>query len=52
LESSTESIVRRFGETRRRHPLANKKLSLDETIEKERSMLAPLAEIGYKIDTR
>ena len=51
LESSTESIVRRFGETRRRHPLANKKLSLDETIEKERSMLAPLAEIGYKIDT-
>lgn len=51
LESSTESIVRRFGETRRRHPLANEKLSLSETIEKERSMLAPLAEIGYKIDT-
>jgi len=51
LESSTESIVRRFGETRRRHPLANEKLSLDEAIEKERSMLAPLAEIGYKIDT-
>ena len=51
LESSTESIVRRFGETRRRHPLANEKLSLAETIEKERSMLAPLAEIAYKIDT-
>ncbi len=51
LESSTETIVRRFGETRRRHPLANEKLSLSETIEKERSMLAPLAEIGYKIDT-
>jgi UPF0042 nucleotide-binding protein len=51
LESSTESIVRRFGETRRRHPLANEKLSLAETIEKERAMLAPLAEIGYKIDT-
>ncbi len=51
LESSTESIVRRFGETRRRHPLANEKLSLSETIEKERSMLSPLAEIGYKIDT-
>lgn len=51
LESSTESIVRRFGETRRRHPLANEKLSLSETIEKERAMLAPLAEIGYKIDT-
>lgn len=51
LESSTETIVRRFGETRRRHPLANEKLSLGETIEKERSMLAPLAEIGYKIDT-
>ena len=51
LESSTESIVRRFGETRRRHPLANEKLSLAETIEKERSMLAPLAESGYKIDT-
>lgn len=51
LESSTESIVRRFGETRRRHPLVNEKLSLSEAIEKERSMLAPLAEIGYKIDT-
>ena len=51
LESSPESIVRRFGETRRRHPLANEKLSLAEAIEKERSMLAPLAEIGYKIDT-
>lgn len=51
LESSTESIVRRFGETRRRHPLTNEKLSLAEAIEKERSMLAPLAEIGYKIDT-
>jgi len=51
LESSTESIVRRFGETRRRHPLANEKLSLAEAIEKERAMLAPLAEIGYKIDT-
>lgn len=51
LESSTESIVRRFGETRRRHPLANEKLSLADTIEKERVMLAPLAEIGYKIDT-
>jgi len=51
LESSTESIVRRFGETRRRHPLANEKLSLPDTIEKERVMLAPLAEIGYKIDT-
>ena len=51
LEASTESIVRRFGETRRRHPLANEKLSLADTIEKERVMLAPLAEIGYKIDT-
>ena len=51
LESSTESIVRRFGETRRKHPLANEKLSLAQAIEKERAMLAPLAEIGYKIDT-
>ncbi|MSQ80093.1 MAG: RNase adapter RapZ [Candidatus Methylopumilus sp.] len=51
LESSTESIVRRFGETRRKHPLFNEKLSLSEAIEKERVMLAPLSEIGYKIDT-
>ena len=51
LESSNESIVRRFGETRRRHPLANENLSLIETIEKERSLLSPLSEIGYKIDT-
>nr|MBP6151980.1 RNase adaptor protein RapZ [Candidatus Methylopumilus sp.] len=48
LESSTESIVRRFVETRRRHPLAIENLSLVETKEKERSMLAPLVEIEYK----
>jgi UPF0042 nucleotide-binding protein len=51
LESSTESIIRRFGETRRKHPLTKKTTSLDDAIDKERAMLTPLAEIGYKIDT-
>lgn len=40
LEADDEVLIRRFKETRRRHPLAD--LSLREAIEKERQMLAEL----------
>jgi len=40
VEASTSSIVRRFSETRRPHPIRN--LSLDEAVRAEREMLAPV----------
>lgn len=51
LEASTESLLRRFSETRRRHPLAGLGLTVAEAIEREREMLGGLAELGHRIDT-
>jgi UPF0042 nucleotide-binding protein len=51
LESTTESLVKRFSETRRRHPLSSGVMTLAESIKQERSLLAPLAELGHHIDT-
>ena len=51
LESTTESLVKRFSETRRRHPLRSGEMTLAESIKQERNLLAPLAELGHHIDT-
>ena len=51
LDASDESLVRRFSETRRPHPLAREGQSLPEAIAEERRVLAWLAEIGQRIDT-
>ena len=51
LEASTPTLLRRFSETRRRHPLANTALPLSEAIERERGLLAHVAAIGQRIDT-
>jgi len=51
LDASDESLVRRFSETRRPHPLAREGQSLQEAIAEERRVLAWLAEIGQRIDT-
>ncbi len=52
LEADEASLVRRFSETRRRHPLAADGRSLPEAIRTEREQLAPLAEIAdLVIDT-
>jgi RNase adapter protein RapZ len=51
LEASTPTLLRRFSETRRRHPLAGTTLSLSEAIERERSLLAGVAPLGHRIDT-
>ncbi len=60
LTASTESLVHRFSETRRRHPLspadardaaAEPTPSLIEAIEREREIVRDLAEIGQVIDT-
>jgi RNase adapter protein RapZ len=51
LEASTPTLLRRFSETRRRHPLAGADLPLSEAIEHERSLLAGVAALGQRIDT-
>jgi UPF0042 nucleotide-binding protein len=51
LEASQESLLRRFSETRRRHPLAGQGLTVAEAIERERQMLGGVAELGHRIDT-
>jgi UPF0042 nucleotide-binding protein len=51
LDSNDESLVRRFSETRRPHPLAREGQALADAIAEERRVLAWLAEIGQRIDT-
>jgi len=51
LDAKNETLIKRFSETRRRHPLAGEKLTLDESIARERELLAPIGEIGHHIDT-
>jgi len=51
LEATTESLVKRFSETRRPHPLADPSRTLPECIGIERSLLEDLAELGHRVDT-
>ena len=51
LDAKTETLIKRYSETRRRHPLANDGRTLTEAIGEERSRLASLAELGHHIDT-
>lgn len=45
-------LIKRFSETRRRHPLSNEKVSLAEAIRKERRLLEPLLDYSsLSIDT-
>lgn len=51
LDAKTDTLVKRFSETRRRHPLADDKRTLPECIELEREMLGDIGGIGHRIDT-
>jgi UPF0042 nucleotide-binding protein len=51
LEASASSLLRRFSETRRAHPLTGAGLTLSEAIERERGLLASVADLGHRIDT-
>ncbi|MCB1978304.1 MAG: RNase adapter RapZ [Burkholderiaceae bacterium] len=56
LDADTDTLVRRFSETRRKHPLTNgalhdNPLSLVQVIELERELLADLRESAQVIDT-
>lgn len=43
LDAKLDTILKRFSETRRKHPLTNNLLSLHEAIEQERELLSPIA---------
>jgi len=51
LEANPAALLRRFSETRRRHPLAGPGMTLAEAIERERQLLAGIAPLGSRIDT-
>ena len=50
LEANTPTLLRRFSETRRRHPLGGEQ-TLPEAIERERGLLEGVAPLGERIDT-
>jgi len=51
LTAREDTLVRRFSETRRRHPLSSGERSLGECIREERDLLAALAASAHLIDT-
>ena len=51
LEANVETLVKRYSETRRRHPLSDDSTTLAESIRHERELLVQLADLGHHIDT-
>ncbi len=51
LESNTETLVKRFSETRRKHPLSKNSTTLAESIALEKTLLGNLGKLGHVVDT-
>ena len=51
LDAKTETLVKRFSETRRRHPLSDDTKTLPECIQNERELLQEIGAIAHCIDT-
>jgi len=51
LDAKTETLVKRFSETRRRHPFSSDARTLTEAIEHERALLADARALGFVFDT-
>jgi UPF0042 nucleotide-binding protein len=51
LDATTETLVKRFSETRRRHPLSDDTRTLPECIEAERALLHDIGAAAHHIDT-
>ncbi|WP_293761336.1 RNase adapter RapZ [uncultured Aquitalea sp.] len=51
LEAKAETLVKRFSETRRRHPLSGSGATVEECIRLEQELLANIQEMGTRIDT-
>lgn len=52
LDASSPTLIKRFSESRRKHPLTTENIGLREAIIKERELLEPIAALaGLSIDT-
>ena len=51
LDAKTDTLVKRFSETRRRHPFSGDDRTLTEAIEFERGLFADVRSQGYSFDT-
>jgi UPF0042 nucleotide-binding protein len=51
LEAKAGTLINRFSETRRRHPLSDGNLTLPECIARERELLGDIANFAHHVDT-
>jgi UPF0042 nucleotide-binding protein len=52
LNASEDALIKRYSETRRRHPLSGRSLSLRAALERERDLMLPVSEVAdLTIDT-
>ncbi len=51
LDANNESLIKRYSESRRKHPLAEATKTLAESINEERARLADLVELSHHLDT-
>ena len=51
LDAKTDTLVQRFSETRRRHPLSDDTRTLPECIDAERALLTEVSALAHHIDT-
>jgi len=51
LDAQSDTLVKRFSETRRLHPLSDGFRTLPECVQHERELLAEISDIGHHIDT-
>ena len=51
LEAKDETLIKRFSETRRRHPLSAGTLTVAESIARERELLGEIGAFAHHIDT-
>ncbi len=51
LDAKTDTLVKRFSETRRLHPLSDGVRTLPECVRHERELLSEISSIGHHIDT-
>jgi UPF0042 nucleotide-binding protein len=51
LEAKDDTLIQRFSETRRRHPLGDGRRTLPESIARERELLEDIAVLSHHMDT-
>lgn len=51
LEAKPDTLIKRYSETRRRHPLSQGGLTLPECIARERELVAGISDIAHHVDT-